>query len=172
MKKTMLTLALLMPLFMSSPLKAATAESNSAQPAAVPAATSDILGFNARGEAFSKARLKGQVTVVIYWSTSCLVCMSSLPELRANAAGWSHKPFALVTVNVDRKEKDWAAYVQLFEKVQTDSGGVISLRHAGNPALPPKLPLTVLFDTQGKLVASYAGRLAPEIWDSVADLMP
>jgi hypothetical protein len=38
--------------------------------------------------------------------------------------------------------------------------------------VPPKLPLTLLVNAQGKVVARFEGRLAPEAWDGVADLLP
>ena len=38
--------------------------------------------------------------------------------------------------------------------------------------VPPKLPLTLLVNAQGKVVARFEGRLAPEAWDGLADLLP
>lgn len=124
------------------------------------------------GEPFQMDRLKGKVSVVFYWSTDCTVCRDSLPELRANLAGWRNKPFALVTVNVDRRAADWLAYERILAQTQTPAQGVVSLRQTEGQPLPGKLPLTLLIDAQGKVVARYEGRLAPEVWDGVADLMP
>ena len=132
----------------------------------------DIQGVNLKGEAFSKEQIKGKVAVVFFWSTDCTVCLNSLPELRANASGWRAKPFALVTVNVDRSAKDWAAYEEILAKMQAPTAGVISLRQTDAHSPLGKLPLTLLIDAKGKLISRFEGRLAPEIWDGVADLLP
>ena len=34
------------------------------------------------------------------------------------------------------------------------------------------VPLTLLFDTKGREVARFEGRIAPEAWDGVAELLP
>lgn len=124
------------------------------------------------GEAFPMDRLRGKVSIVFYWSTDCTVCRDSLPELRANMAGWRNKPFALVTVNVDRRAADWLAYERILAQTQIPAQGIVSLRQTEGQPLPSKLPLTFLIDIQGKVVARYEGRLALEVWDGVADLMP
>jgi thiol-disulfide isomerase/thioredoxin len=151
---------------------AAHAETKAISSAAPTLSVPDIQGVTSKGEPFSREQLKGKVAVVFYWSTDCTVCMNSLPELRANAGGWSNKPFVLVTVNVDRSVEDWAAYERILAKMQISSTGVISLRQVDTRTQPAKLPLTLLLDAQGKLVSSYAGRLALEVWDGVADLIP
>ena len=132
---------------------------------------------NAAGERFAPQQLKGRVTMLFYWSTACAVCRDSLPELRANAKGWRGKPFALVTVNVDRQAEDWLAY----ERIASQVGGAasapgatafFSLRQDASLPAPPKLPLTLLLDAQGREVARFEGRIAPEAWDGVAELLP
>ena len=40
------------------------------------------------------------------------------------------------------------------------------------PERPKKLPLTLVLDTQGITRARYEGRIAPEAWDDVAELLP
>jgi hypothetical protein len=100
------------------------------------------------------------------------VCRDSLPELRANLAGWRDKPFALVTVNVDAKASDWLAYESILSKTKMPPKALYPLRLDEGKPIPPKLPLTLLVNAQGKVVARYEGRLAPEAWDGVADLLP
>ena len=34
------------------------------------------------------------------------------------------------------------------------------------------LPLTLLIDSKGRVLQRFEGRLAPEVWDGVADLLP
>jgi cytochrome oxidase Cu insertion factor (SCO1/SenC/PrrC family) len=148
-------------------------------PALAPAQTAQtaptLLNLNAtgsNGEKFSPDRIRGKVAIVFYWSTSCAVCRDSLPELRTNLNGWRDKPFALVTVNVDKKAEDWLAYEKIQGKTQMPSKGLIAVRQNEGKAVPMKLPLTLLVDAKGMVIARYEGRLAPEAWDGVADLMP
>lgn len=136
----------------------------SAQPAfALEAAT-------ATGVPFAPASLKGKVAIVFYWSTNCPVCMDSLPELRANLAGWKQKPFALVTVNMDRNPNDWLTYERIAAQLQSPAG-LVSVRPNATSALPGKLPVTLLIDAKGNVVSRYEGRMAPEAWDGVAELL-
>lgn len=154
----------------------ATAQAAPAKPvaaAAAPAPTMlDLQAVAANGEKFSPERIRGKVAIVFYWSTACAVCRDSLPELRANQNGWRDKPFALVTVNVDKNAEDWLAYEKIQGKTQMPSKSLIAVRQESGKTVPQKLPLTLLVDAKGKVVARYEGRLAPEAWDGVADLMP
>jgi len=141
-----------------------------AQPTAVAPLT--LQAHNLGGERFaSPERLRGKVSIVFFWSTACAVCRDSLPELRANLAGWRDKPFALVTVNVDRNPADWQAYERILGQTQTPPKGLFALRQDAAVSAPAKLPLTLLVNAQGQVVARFEGRLAPEAWDGVADLL-
>ena len=132
-----------------------------------------LQAHNLGGERFAaQERLRGRVSIVFFWSTACAVCRDSLPELRANLAGWRDKPFALVTVNVDRNPADWQAYERILGQTQTPPKGLFALRQDATLPAPAKLPLTLLVNAQGQVVARFEGRLAPEAWDGVADLMP
>jgi thiol-disulfide isomerase/thioredoxin len=142
-----------------------------AQPTA--AAPLALQATNLSGERFAaQERLRGKVSIVFFWSTACAVCRDSLPELRTNLAGWRDKPFALVTVNVDRNPADWQAYERILGKTQSPPKGLFALRQDASLPAPAKLPLTLLVNAQGQVVARFEGRLAPEAWDGVADLMP
>lgn len=147
----------------------------SAAAASAPSAPFQDLSLQAHnmgGELFAPKSLQGKVSIVFFWSTSCAVCRDSLPELRANLAGWRDKPFALVTVNVDAKASDWLAYESILSKTKMPPKTFYALRQDEGRPVPPKLPLTLLVNAQGKVVARYEGRLAPEAWDGVADLLP
>lgn len=118
----------------------------------------------------SSRQLQGKVSVVFVWSTACAVCRSALPELRANAAGWKDKPFALVTLNVDSQTADWMAYESLVARTAMPPPNLMSLWLGANAA-PQRLPLTLVVDAQGKVRARFEGRMAPEAWDGVAELL-
>jgi thiol-disulfide isomerase/thioredoxin len=134
-------------------------------PFAIPAAY-------ANGQRFNRSAIDGTVTVAFFWSSNCAVCRDSLPELRANLAGWKTKPFSLLLVNVDRKADDWLAYEKLVGQTQMTSKGLLSVRLDGEAPTGVRLPLTLLLDSQGKVLKRFEGRLAPEVWDGVADLLP
>lgn len=114
--------------------------------------------------------MKGKVSVVFVWATSCSVCRSALPELRANAAGWKDKPFALITLNVDTQRADWQNYEKLVERTSMPPRNLHAL-WMGTLASPVRLPLTLVVDAKGKVIARYEGRMAPEAWDGVAELL-
>lgn len=142
---------------------------------AQPTATAPLAlqAHNLGGERFAaQEHLRGKVSIVFFWSTTCAVCRDSLPELRANLAGWRDKPFALVTVNVDRNPADWQAYERILGQTQTPPKGLFALRQDAAVSTPAKLPLTLLVNAQGQVVTRFEGRLAPEAWDGVADLLP
>lgn len=124
------------------------------------------------GQRFNPGVLNGTVTVAFFWNSNCAVCRDSLPELRANLAGWKTKPFSLLLVNLDRKADDWRAYEQLVGQTQMNAKGLLSVRMEGDVPAGVRLPLTLLIDTKGKVLKRYEGRLAPEVWDGVADLLP
>lgn len=120
------------------------------------------------GAEFKTETLKNKVAMVFYWSTSCGVCLSHLAELRANLVGWRGKPFELVTVNVDADMVAWRTYEHIA--AQTQPVRPVSLW----TGKPPKgrLPVTVVIDSRGAVAARHEGRIAPEAWDAVAELMP
>ena len=131
------------------------------QPLVVSATTLD-------GSKFDASILKNKVVMVYYWSTGCAVCRSHLSELRVNLAGWKSKPFALVTVNVDTDAAQWRAYEHIASQTQTVRPiSVWAPRGASG-----KLPITLVSDTTGVVKYRFDGRIAPESWDSVAELLP
>ncbi len=127
-----------------------------------------VSGTTLEGGKFDASVLKDKVVMVYYWSTSCAVCRSHLAELRANLAGWKNKPFALVTVNIDTDVAQWRAYENIASQMQTVRP--ISVWEAKGAS--GKLPITLVADTAGVVKYRYEGRIAPESWDSVAELLP
>ena len=127
---------------------------------------------DAKGKPFSNAQTLGKVAVVFIWSTGCAVCRDSLPELRSNLRGWANKPFVLVSTNIDRKTEDWLAYDAAMGLTQSLGNNWVSVHQRAEMPPSVRLPVTLLVSPQGKIIARYEGRLAPEMWDGVADLLP
>jgi peroxiredoxin len=167
-------------------LSSASVQAQSPKPAASTAAgasTADatpyqLQGTQLDGQAFSVAQLRGKVVMVFYWSTACSVCLSKMPELRANALGWKGKPFELVLVSVDKSRADTLAYQLALNTTGAADAKTPSL-WVGDPGFMDTLggksvkpPLSLVLDTKGKVVARYEGRIAPEAWNAIADLIP
>ena len=128
----------------------------------------ELQGTSLSGVNVDLAKFRGKVVLVFFWSTNCGVCLSAMPELRLNLTGWRGKPFELVTVNVDANMADWKSYEQIAAKTQTQA---LTAIWTGKP-LSQRLPLTLVLDTKGRVLARHEGRVAPEAWDEVADLLP
>lgn len=162
----------------------ASAHAQTTPPAATPAATPartvaalpSIEGKTIEGAPFKLESLKGKVVLVMFWSTSCAVCRDKMPELRSNYQGWTGKPFELVAVNTDSRVQDFLDYERIISAtvplkqrfVQLWTGETSYKDNIGKQA---QLPSALLVDKSGKVVQRYVGRIPPEAWDSIADLL-
>jgi thiol-disulfide isomerase/thioredoxin len=138
---------------------------------------STFAGRTLQGNVFDLAERRGRVVLLVLWRTDCAVCLSKMPELRANAAGWRAKPFDLVLLNLDPAKADAQAYEQARQQTGATYAPLWSLWQ-GDTRLPAewhktaRLPVLLLFDTDGKLVKRHEGRVPAEAWDEVAELLP
>lgn len=145
-----------------------------AQPAT--AALPTLEGKTADGQALGLAGLRGRVVLVFYWSTGCAVCRDKMHEMRANLAGWQQQPFTLLGVNMDARREDLAGYEILLRQTVPASQRLRSV-WAPDPAFtsslgpPTHLPSGALIDKDGRLVERYSGRIPPEAWDRIAELL-
>jgi len=134
-------------------------------------------GTTLDGRSYALAQRRGRVVMLMLWRTDCAVCLSKMPELRANAAGWQGKPFDLVTLSLDPKRADALTYEQARQATGAARTPLWNLWH-GDTRLPAdwlqaaKLPVLLLFDVDGQLVKRHEGRVPPEAWDDVAELLP
>lgn len=143
---------------------------------AAPVTTPQVEGKTIDGAAFRLSSLKGKVVLVMFWSTGCAVCRDKMPELRNNYEGWAGKPFELVAVNTDTRMQDFLDYERIisrtvpvkqrFVQLWTGDGG-----YKDNVGKPAQLPAAFLVDKTGKVVERYVGRIPPEAWDRIADLL-
>jgi thiol-disulfide isomerase/thioredoxin len=160
----------------------ALAASHAAPPADPPlpakGAAFDLQGQTLDGKPFSTAALRGKAVLVFFWNTDCAVCRSKMPELRSNVLGWQGKPFQLVTVSLDRSRAEAADYDKAVATT-VPAQAQLPVLWAGEAGYrdslgfrPRRLPLSVLVDAQGRVAATYEGRIPPEAWDVIADLIP
>ena len=145
--------------------------------APIPQTAFGLRGTTLDGRALDVSTLRGKVVMVFYWNTGCSVCMQKMAELRANAAGWRGKPFELILVSTDAQRLDAQNHARLVRLI--DAQSTLPTLWMGDPdyrdtllAPPRRLPMTLVLDVDGKLATRYEGRMAPEAWDQVADLLP
>jgi cytochrome oxidase Cu insertion factor (SCO1/SenC/PrrC family) len=161
----------------SQPQPASRAASAPVAPAAVQAvAPPQLEGKTIEGRPFTLASQRGKVVLLMLWSTDCAVCRDKMPELRQNYEGWSSKPFELVLVSVDRKVQDLFAYEQIISRTVPVKQRFVQLwagepGHKDNLGRPAQLPAAWLIDKTGKVVERYSGRIPPEAWDKIAELL-
>ncbi len=128
------------------------------------------------GQRLRLAHLRGRVVLVFYWSTGCAVCRDKMRELRANLTGWQGQPFTLLGINMDAQQQDFVRYETLVRQTVPVPQQFTSL-WAGAPGFidsmgrPEHLPSACLIDKQGRLVERYSGRIPPEAWDRIAELL-
>ena len=128
------------------------------------------------GSPFKLASLKGKVVLVMFWSTGCAVCRDKMPELRTNYEGWAGKPFELVAVNNDARVQDFLDYERIISTTVPLKQRFVQLwtgesSYRDNIGKPAQLPAAFLVDKTGKVVERYVGRIPPEAWDRIADLL-
>lgn len=166
--------ALVIALGLAAPLLAQTPPASAR--AAVSGAPPHIEGKTVEGKPFSLPSLKGKVVLVLYWSTGCAVCRDKMPELRTNYEGWAGKPFELVAVNTDARIKDMQDYENIISRTVPTRQRFVQLwagdsSYRDNLGKHAQLPAGYLIDKSGKIVERYAGRIPPEAWDRIADLL-
>lgn len=141
------------------------------------AQTPTFSGTTLEGQPFNLDAQRGRVVLVLLWRTDCAVCLSKMPELRANALGWKGKPFDLVTVSLDARSADTESYDRTRRQVAAAEGPVWSFWQ-GQTQMPDdwrkagRVPVTLVIDREGRIAARHEGRVPAEVWDSVADLLP
>jgi cytochrome oxidase Cu insertion factor (SCO1/SenC/PrrC family) len=176
-KKIVLWTVLLLCMLMQT--NAALAQSKISQDAPR-AETLELQGKTMANKAFQLDKLKGKVTLVMFWSTTCPVCRDQMPELRENIKGWADKPFELVLVSVDKSMKDVDDYFKYLNQIipakqQFTQLWALNADYKDNiraSQIPLKqLPVSYLIDKQGKIAAIYKGRIPAQAWDDIAELL-
>lgn len=147
-----------------------------ASAAGVPVTTPAMEGKTFDGKSFKLSSLNGKVVLVMYWSTGCAVCRDKMPELRINYEGWTGKPFELVAVSTDTRMQDVQDYERIISRTVPVKQRFIQLwmgdsSYRDNLGKHAQLPAAYLIDKSGKIVERYVGRIPPEAWDRIADLL-
>src|SRR5688500_12379585 len=120
---------------------------------AAPASTFVLLD----GSSKSTADLKGQVTLVNFWATSCTTCVAEMPKLVATYDKYHPKGFDTVAVAMSYDPPSYVVnYAQTRKlpfKVAIDNTGAVA-RAWGEVQLTPT---TFLMNKRGEIVKRYVG---------------
>lgn len=165
---TLIAMGMAAPSLAQTPPPPAKAESVAAAPR--------IEGKTMEGKPFRLSSLKGKVVLLLYWSTDCAVCRDKMPELRNNYEGWASKPFEMVAVSTDRRMQDVVEYERIIARTVPMRQRFVQLwmgesSYSDNLGKHAQLPAAYLIDKSGKIVERYVGRIPPEAWDRIADLL-
>lgn len=136
-----------------------------------------LVGHTMEPATVDLAQLRGKIVLLLFWSTDCPVCLDKMPELRRNLAGWRGKDFVVVAISQDRRMADLEAYKRVLGLMET-ADPQLKIVWRGDPAhrdsfgdLPLRMPTTVLIDRLGAAVKQLPGRLPPELWDDIAEMV-
>jgi peroxiredoxin len=109
------------------------------------------------GSTTRTADLRGKVTLVNFWATTCVSCVKEMPDLAATYTKYRDQGFDLLAVAMSYDPPAWvqnfATSRQLPFKVALDNTGQIA-RDWGDVKLTPT---TYLVDKQGHIVKRYVG---------------
>jgi thiol-disulfide isomerase/thioredoxin len=105
--------------------------------------------------AFDLARYHGKVVVVDFWASWCKPCRQSIPWLNEMRSRYASQGLVIVGVNVDAERADAERFLQktpIEFDVVFDSRGELARRYALKG-----MPSSLVFDRDGKLIATHLG---------------
>ena len=109
------------------------------------------------GSKKTTADLKGKVTLVNFWATSCVTCVAEMPKLIATYNKYQARGYDTLAVAMSYDPPSYVVNYtetrQLPFKVAIDNTGAVA-RAWGNVQLTPT---TFLVDKRGQIVKQYVG---------------
>jgi len=130
---------------------------------ATPAASSntdpapDFALADLAGQVTKLSDLRGSVVVLNFWATWCPECVIEMPSLRAFTDQYRTKDVTVLTVSIDRSEKDLRTFLEEhpvpFPVLRDPSGDVFVTKYRTRA-----LPATVVIDREGGIAARLYGR--------------
>jgi thiol-disulfide isomerase/thioredoxin len=123
-------------------------------------AAPDVAFYDAAGRKLALSSLKGHYVLLNLWATWCAPCVAELPALsRLSAFAPGIK---VVAVNTDRGDVDARGFLK-----EHSAGGLGVFKDTDRVMMrsfvTPTLPVTVLIDPEGKVIARADG---PADWDN------
>jgi peroxiredoxin len=109
------------------------------------------------GSTTTTADLKGKVTLVNFWATTCVTCVKEMPSLVSTHQKYKDKGYETIAVAMSYDQPAWVANYaqsrQLPFKVALDNTGELA-KNWGDVKLTPT---TYLVDKQGRIVKRFVG---------------
>ncbi|MBA4252793.1 MAG: redoxin [Comamonadaceae bacterium] len=109
------------------------------------------------GSTVTDADLRGQVTLINFWATTCVTCVQKMPDLVALYQRHRERGFDTIAVAMSHDPPEWVANFartrQLPFKVALDHNGALA-RDWGEVRLTPT---TFVLDRQARIVKRYLG---------------
>lgn len=109
------------------------------------------------GSTLTSQDLKGKVTLVNFWATTCVSCVKEMPMITDTYNQFKDRGFETIAVAMSYDPPEWvlnfAQTRQLPFKVALDNTGEIA-RNWGDVRLTPT---TFIVDKQGRIIKRYVG---------------
>jgi thiol-disulfide isomerase/thioredoxin len=147
-------------------------------PASLPAqgAAATLSGTTLEGQPYDMKAEQGKVVLVFFWTTDCAVCRDKMPELRLNFEAWRDKGFQLVAVNADKSLSSVQEYQAILDRMVPPAQRFPSLwrgaaAHRDSFGPITQMPTAFVLDRKHKPVKEIRGRIAPSLWDDIAELV-
>lgn len=139
-------------------------------------APATLAGATLEGRPYDMKAEQGKVVLVFFWSTDCAVCRDKMPELRLNYEAWRSKGFQLIAVSLDKSLAAVQDYQGILDRMVPAAQrfpslwrGAATHRDSFGPML--QTPTTFVLDRKHEVVKEIRGRIAPSLWDDVAELV-
>jgi peroxiredoxin len=134
----------------------------------VPAAP-EVRFTDLSGERFSTADLRGRVTVVSFWSTTCGPCLKEMPDLVARHERYKARGYETVAVAIPsdspRRIRELAQRRSLPYRVVHDADGEAT-RDFGSVRITPT---TFVIDRQGRVLRRFVGKADWAAFDALVE---
>ena len=111
-----------------------------------------------QGERLNTTALRGKVTLVNFWATTCSTCIEEMPDLIGTHEKFAAHGLEIIAVAMDydpeAQVRAYAAKAALPFKVALDADGDVALGFKD----VRMTPTTFLIDRQGRIVHTYLGK--------------
>ena len=131
--------------------------------ASAPKPAPEVKFATLKGELISTADLRGKVTLINFWATSCAPCVKELPGIAAAYKKYHAQGFETIAVAM---EYDPPNYVKSFTErnqlpfmVALDARGEIAKAFGAINGEVRVVPTSFVIDRQGRVIKRYLGEL-------------
>ncbi len=128
-----------------------------------PPAQPDGVANDADGADVRLSDYRGRVLLVNLWATWCAPCLREMPSIDRLAAAMADEDFAVAAISLDGRREDAVAW---FEENGIENFGPLhdpEVTSFARALGAPGLPVTIIYDPQGREVARLSGDAE---WDS------